>query len=43
VTTAGFGTTLGARKNPDALIVPTDELPPVMPFTFQITDVFELF
>jgi hypothetical protein len=42
-TAAGFGTALGARNTPDTLIVPTAELPPVMPFTFQITDVFELF
>ena len=43
VTSAGFGTLFGARYNPDVLIVPTDPLPPTMLFTFQITDVFELF
>ena len=28
---------------PDVLIVPVELLPPGMPLTFQITDVFELF
>jgi hypothetical protein len=28
----------GARYRPVVLIVPTDELPPVTPFTFQVTD-----
>ena len=43
VTTAGFGTVFGARYRPDVLIVPTDPLPPLIPLTFQITDVFALF
>src|SRR5262249_33862988 len=43
VTVAGFGTELGARYTPDALIVPTVALPPAMPFTFHVTAVFGVF
>lgn len=40
VTVDGDGTELGARYNPAWLIVPTVELPPVMPLTFHVADVF---
>src|SRR5262245_32010524 len=43
VTTAGFGTEFGALYDPDAEIVPTVELPPTIPFTFQVTAVFGVF
>ncbi len=43
LTLAGEGTATGARYKPAALMVPRVELPPVTPFTFQITDVFALF
>ena len=43
LTTAGLGTDAGARYRPDELIVPTTELPPLTPFTFQITALFALF
>jgi len=42
VTVFGLGTLAGALYNPDALIVPVLELPPVTPFTLQATPVFEL-
>jgi hypothetical protein len=40
VTVAGFGMEFGAVYKPLALIVPTVELPPVVPFTCQVTAVF---
>ena len=43
VTLDGFGTVFGALYRPDELIVPTAVLPPVTPFTFQITALFEVF
>ena len=39
VTVAGVGTTAGAKYNPALEIVPTVELPPLMPFTCQFTAV----
>ena len=42
-TVAGAGTALGALYRPDVLIVPTVLLPPVMPFSFQLTPVFVMF
>jgi hypothetical protein len=41
VTVFGFGKLAGAEYMPDELIVPVDELPPVTPFTCQVTDVFD--
>jgi hypothetical protein len=43
VTTEGLGTDEGARYRPDELIVPTVELPPAIPFTFQATVLFDVF
>jgi hypothetical protein len=40
VTVAGLGIVLGAVYNPVAVIVPTVALPPVVPFTCQVTAVF---
>ena len=40
VTVAGDGTEFGALYAPDWLTVPTVPLPPTMPFTFQVADVF---
>jgi hypothetical protein len=39
VTVAGDGTEFGAVRS-DWLTVPTVPLPPTMPFTFQVADVF---
>ncbi len=41
-TLEGFGTALGAVKRPEVEILPTTELPPVAPSTFQVTAVLEL-
>jgi len=41
VTVFGLGRLAGAVYVPDALIVPMDALPPVTPFTCQLTAVFE--
>jgi hypothetical protein len=38
-TELGFGTTAGAKKFPEALIVPTVEFPPVTPLTCHVTAV----
>jgi len=43
VTLDGDGSLLGARYKPPLLTVPSVELPPEMPFTFQVTAVFEVF
>jgi hypothetical protein len=43
VTVAGDGTDGGALYRPLVLIVPTVEFPPVTPFTFHITAVFDVF
>jgi hypothetical protein len=40
VTVAGLGTELGAVYSPVALMLPTFALPPVTPFTCQVTVVF---
>ena len=40
VTVDGDGTVFGALYEPDWLIVPTVPLPPTVPFTFQVADVF---
>jgi hypothetical protein len=40
---AAPGTLFGARYRPDVLIVPVAAVPPLTPFTFQITLVLELF
>lgn len=40
VTAAGFGTLAGAVNNPVAEMNPTVEVPPVTPFTVQVTAVF---
>ena len=41
VTAAGLGTEFGRFVEPGVLIVPTVDVAPAIPFTFQITDVFE--
>ncbi len=43
VTVAGFGTDPGALYRPDALIVPSVEFPPTIPFTVQTTAVLVVF
>ncbi len=40
LTDAVAGKSAGAVKRPPALIVPTVALPPEMPFTLHLTDVF---
>jgi hypothetical protein len=42
VTVLFAGTAAGAVYMPDALIVPVAELPPVTPFTCQVTAVFDV-
>src|SRR3981081_2319380 len=42
VTVAGLGTAEGAVYSPEVEIVPTVELPPVTPFTCQVTAVLEV-
>jgi hypothetical protein len=42
VTVAGLGTAEGAVYSPEVEIVPTDEFPPVTPFTCQVTAVLEV-
>lgn len=41
VTLAGDGKVIGAAYRPEGEIVPTVALPPAIPFTFQLTLVFE--
>ena len=43
VTPEGVGAIAGAVNNPAVEIEPIVELPPVMPFTLQITEVFDVF
>ena len=43
VTVAGLGTARGAEYTPAAVTVPTVELPPTTPLTFQVTPVFGVF
>src|SRR5437764_207988 len=43
VTAAGFGTTAGAVYRPELDIVPTVALPPLTPFTCQVTAVLLVF